>query len=228
MAEQTDAFEAGAVAPELRARAAALGAPDDLVDRMLAAGYPHWKIDLALSGAPFPSIDMWVAELADRERLSTGLSVRQATWEDDERLSDLFARSSERLGDWDVYVERGPNPFAQHRLQENAQVKLIVERGVALAASAQAGRSSLVGGQRLSVAWMGGWRVRNGHRRNGYSGMLLNTPGAANGVFGMLTYWYVRLDNGTANAWISHAVESTEVNQTRALCRRSFSESSRA
>ena len=217
MAEQPDVFEVGDAPPELRARAAAIGAPHDLVDRMLAASYPRWKVELALAGEPFSSLDVWVAELVDRERLTTGLTVRQATWEDDERLSDLFAQASERLGDWDVYVERSPNPFAQHRLQENAQVKLIVERGVALAASAQAGRSSLVGGQRLSVAWMGGWRVRNGFRRNGFAGMLLSTPGPACGVFGMLSYWYVRLDNGTATQWISHAVETTDVERARAF-----------
>jgi hypothetical protein len=210
-------FTVAEVPAELRARAAAAGAPDDLVDRMLAAGYPRWKVDLSVSGAPFPTIDMWIAELTDRERFSTGLTVRMATWEDDERLSDLFANSSERLGDWDVFVERSPNPFAQHRLQDNAQVRLIVDRGVALGASAQAGRSSLVGGQRLSVAWIGGWRVRNGFRRNGYAGMLLSTPGPASGVFGMLTYWYVRFENGTAHEWIAGRVEGGDVVGTRAM-----------
>lgn len=50
------------------------------------------------------------------QRLANGLMVRQATWEDDERLIDLFANSPERLGDWDVTVERSPNPYAQQRM----------------------------------------------------------------------------------------------------------------
>lgn len=216
MVDQPDVF-AIVVPPELRARAAGVGAPDDVVERFLAAGYPRWKIEFALSGAPFPTLDMWLAELTERERFSTGLTVRQATWEDDDRLSDLFAHASERLGDWDVYVERSPNPFAQHRLQEHAAVKVIVDRGVALAAGAQAGRSSLVRGERMSVAWMGGWRVRNGFRRHGYAGMLLSTPGPANGVFGMLTYWYVRLENSTANAFISRSVDAADIATTRTL-----------
>ncbi len=145
-------------------------------------------------------------EVRDRERLTTGLAVHEATWEDDERLSDLYANSSERLGDWDVNVERFPNPYAQQRMQENAHVKMLVERGVALGVNAAAGRSSMVAGQQLSVSWMGAWRIRNGFRRLGFASLMMNAPGSSSGVFGMISYWYVRVENATANAWIVKAV----------------------
>lgn len=199
-------FEVGPVPADLAALALAAGAPPGLLERMWALRYPRPRIEFAFRGAPFPTMAMWEAELDQRERLSDGLVVREATWDDDARLSDLFADSAERLGAWDVTVERSPNPYAQARLQENAHTKLVVDRGVALAVSTQAGRNSLVGGERLSVAWMGGWRVRNGFRRHGFSTMLMNTPGPAASRFGALTYWYVRLENGTANSWIASAV----------------------
>lgn len=215
MNEQEGIFEVSPPSAELVALAQKRGWPEGLLERMLALRFNRWQIDQALSGAPFPTVDMWVANVTDRERLTSGLAIHEATWEDDERLVDLFSNSSERLGDWDVYVERGPNPFAQQRLQENAHVKILVDRGVGLGVSVQSGRNSLVGGQRLSVGWMGGWRVRNGFRRNGYSTLLLSTPGSSSGVFGMITYWYVRLENGTANSWIAKAMESVEQSTDR-------------
>ena len=210
MNDEETVFSTPAPSAEQQTRAAAKQWPDGLLERMLALRFPSWKIEQALSAETFPTLDMFEAEVRGRERLASGLFIREATWEDDERLTDLFANSSERLGDWDVTVERGPNPFAQQRLQENWHVKLIEDRGVALGVSAQSGRSSWVSGRQLSVSWMGGWRVRNGFRRLGYSGMLLDAPGSAAGVFGLVSYWYVRLDNGLAQNWISHEVIDAE------------------
>jgi ribosome modulation factor len=200
-------------------RAAAKGWPDGLVARMHSVRYPSWKVEQALGFDGWPTPEMIVAELEGRERLSNGLQDRLATWEDDERLADLYAHSSERLGDWDVIVERSPNPFAQQRLQETWGVKLITDRGVALAANAQSGRSSVVAGQHVSVQWMGGWRVRNGHRRHGYAALLMNTPGGAHNVFGLVSYWYVRLENQTAAAWIDQQVTDTQSASGRAMAK---------
>ncbi len=207
MDEQESVFEVPEPPADLVALAKERGWPDDLLPRMMALRFPIWKIGEGLN-SEFPTVDMMVAQVADRERLANGLIVRQATWEDDERLIDLFANSLERLGEWDVTVERGPNPFAQQRMQENAQVKMVVDRGVALAVSVQTGCSSYVGGEQLSIGWMGGWRVRNGFRRHGFSNLLLNSPGSAANVFGLLTYWYVRMENTTANNWIAKTVET--------------------
>jgi hypothetical protein len=191
------------------------GWPDDLLARMLSIGWPTWKIQEALSCEGWPTLEMIESQVSERERFSVGLQVRDATWEDDERLSDLFANSTERIGDWDVTVHRGPNPFAQQRLQGQWLVKLIVEDHVAIASSAYSGRSSYVAGQRLSVSWMGGWRVRNSHRKGGYAGLLMNTPGSASNVFGIVSYWYVRLENQTANAWIDSRLDDMRANSGR-------------
>jgi hypothetical protein len=205
-----DIFTVPPVSAEVRARAAEAGGPDGLVARMQSLRWPSWRIDLYLGFRDFPTVEMIEAEVADRERLDNGLQVREATWEDDERLAALFADSRERIGDWDVTVERSPNPFAQQRLQENAHVKIVVDRGVAVASAAQAGRSSCVGGEPLSVAWLGGWRVRNGLRRLGYANLLMTTPGSAMSVFGMLSYWYVRSGNANALGFIAHSVEHAD------------------
>ena len=201
-----DVFVVAPVTAQRREQAAAAGWQDGLIDRIAALRWPEWRIDLYLGFRGFPTIEMIESEVRDRERLSEGLCAREATWEDDERLSDLYQNANERIGEWDVTVERSPNPYAQLRVQENAHVKILTERGVALGANTYSGRSSLVGGGKLSVGWMGGWRIRNGFRRLGYSNLLMNAPGSAANVFGMLTYWYVRIENATAHSWISSRV----------------------
>lgn len=215
MEDQDVLFAARPATSEQRDRAERKGWPDGLLERMLALRWPAWKVELYLSADGFPTVEMLDGEVRDRERLSTGLCVREATWEDDERLSDLFANSTERLGDWNVVVERSPNPYAQQRLQENWHVKVLDDRGVALAANMQAGRSSYVNGQAVSVSWMGGWRVRNEFRRTGLSGLLMSTPGPASGVFGMVSYWYVRTTNGLAQSWIAQQVTELQASSGR-------------
>ena len=114
MEEQDALFVAPLATSEQLQQAERQGWPADLLERMLALRWPAWKVELYLSADGFPTVEMVESEVRDRERLSTGLSAREATWEDDERLTDLFANSTERLGDWNVVVERSPNPFAQH------------------------------------------------------------------------------------------------------------------
>jgi len=215
MEEQDALFVAPLATSEQLQQAERKGWPVDLLERMLALRWPAWKVELYLSADGFPTVEMIDGEVRDRERLSTGLSAREATWEDDERLTDLFANSTERLGDWNVVVERSPNPFAQQRLQENWHVKVLDDRGVALAANMQAGRSSYVDGRPVSVSWMGGWRVRNEFRRTGLSGLLMSTPGPASGVFGMVSYWYVRNANGLAQSWIAQQVTEMQASSGR-------------
>jgi hypothetical protein len=206
MGDEEAVFEVPSVLAALTERARSKGWPDDLLSRMMALRFPSWRIEQALAAEQFPTLEMIEGDVSDRERQTDGLCVREATWEDDERLSDLYVNADERIGDWTVIVERSPNPYAQQRLQENWHVKVLVDRGVALAVNAQSGRSSLIGGRELSVNWTGGWRVRNGFRRLGYSNLMINAPGSAASVFGMVSYWYVRLENGLATSWISRAV----------------------
>jgi hypothetical protein len=200
-AGESDPAQAEAILAESR------GWPPDLLPRMRGIGWPSWKIQLSLDSQGWPTLEMLQSQVEAIERLNSGLQIREATWEDDERLSDLFANSTERLGDWDVTVHRSPNPFAQQRLQGRWHMKLIVEDHGAIASSAYSGRSSIVAGQKISVGWMGGWRVRNSHRKGGYAGLLMNTPGSATNVFGVLSYWYVRLENERANNWIDSRLD---------------------
>ena len=217
MVDDDELFTPPAATAEQRAAAHAANWPDDLLQRMLDLRPPSWRVEQYLASTGWPTVEMIANEVSDRERLSSGLVSREATWEDDERLSDLFANSTERLGDWDVVVERSPNAYAQQRLHENWHIKMLVDRGVAVASSAAAGRSSLVGGQQVSVGWMGSWRVRNGFRRSGFSSLLLNTPGSAANVFGMISYWYVRIENQTASTWISHEVTGVQTANGRSF-----------
>lgn len=199
-----DVFAVPAVPADRRCRAAEAGWPDGLIDRMAARRWPEWRQELYLS---LRDVEQIQREMADLERLDWGLQVREATWDDDERMTDLFAHSTERLGDWDLTVERGPNPFAQMRLHENGHVKVVADRGVAVAASMSSVRSSFVGGHKLSVGWVGGWRVRDGMHRNGYGNLLLCAPEAALGTFAVIKYWYVRTENVNALGFVQHVVE---------------------
>ena len=201
-----DVFAVPPVSEARRALALEAGWPDGLIERIVALRWPEWRQDLYLGFRGFPNPESIEREVADRERLTNGLQVYEATWEDDERITDLYANSAERIGDWDVTVERGPYPYAQQRMQENGHTKVVADRGVAVACSAYSGRSSYIAGERLSVGWMGGWRVRNGMRRVGYANLLMQTPGTSANVFGMLSYWYVRLENTNALGFIQHSV----------------------
>lgn len=68
------------------------------------------------------------------------------------------------------------------------------------------GCNFLVGGERLLVVWMGGWRVWNGFCWYGFLTMLMNILGLVASRFGALMYWYVWLENGIVNLWIVSVV----------------------
>ena len=189
--------------------------PADLVDRFAHKGW-----DLALlrrAGRlrlPRFEIDEWLDSgwitpeliepfLAERELLADGtMRVRGLTWEDDERLADLYANSAEKIGPWLVTVERSPNPQAQFRLQENPTMQVLDNKGVLLASFASSGRNTLIGSEELSVNIMSAWRVRDGFRKLGYSNLIRQHPGHAFAWFGLVSYWYVRLDNEAALGFI--------------------------
>ena len=127
------------------------GWPEDLVER--AYGLRVRRVD----------IDGWLRrgkghwrgirkQLDQRERLIGGtLRVREATWNDNEALADLYANSPEGIGDWQITVERSPYPFAEFRLQENVSILVIEDRGVILAAVVHSARNTVVGGKRVTV-----------------------------------------------------------------------------
>jgi hypothetical protein len=134
--------------------------------------------------------------------MSGTLRVREATWNDDEAVAELYANSPEDIGDWEVTVERSPYPFAQFRLQEHGNMQVLEDRGVILAAAAHSGRNTIIDGKRLTAHIASAWRVRKECRGQGYSNLLGTMIGPVCAWFGMVSYWYVRSGNFDAVNWI--------------------------
>ncbi len=187
---------------EVREAWAAKGWPEALLQR---AG--QLRVDANMMGWWFSAKRQWdvdgVAKYLDRrEQLMHGtMRVRMATWNDDEALADLYANSPEEIGDWEVTVERGPYPFAQFRLQEHWAVSVLEDRGVILAATADASRNTIVGGKRTTVHVASAWRVRKEFRGKGLSRMLRMAEGPPTSWFGFYNYYYIRSQNFAAAEW---------------------------
>lgn len=203
-----EAHPAFAIVPpdrELVARVEAAGWPDGLLDRVLSLRRDRAEIDAWLdTGFPTPEmIDLWAASQAGL--LDSPLVVRQATWEDEPLLTDLCADAPEAVGDWLVTVERGPNPYAQYRLQEHPSVMLLEDRRVALGMTASSVRNTLIGGRRTTVNFLSGWRVRDGFRGMGLSRLLQSAAGPGVGWFGLVSYYFVRGGNASGS-WVDQVI----------------------
>ena len=177
-------------------RAAEQDWPDGLLERAIELRMPSHEIEYWLDN-PHPGADeRRVQHLDDRQRLMEGtLRARVATWADDEAVADLYANATEQVDDWDVVTERSPNPYAQYRLQENAYIRIIEDRGLVLTASGSAGRNTIIEGQECTASCRGAWRVRDGQRGQGFSRMLQWTPGPFAATFSFVNYWYERSGN---------------------------------
>jgi hypothetical protein len=186
---------------ELERRAEERGWPDGMLRRALELRVPNADIELWLSHPKMaPQEVAW--QLDNLARVFGGaLRVREATWRDWEALADLYATSPEKVDDWDLVVERGPNPYAQFRLQEHANLQVIECRGILLGAAAHATRNTFIGGERLTVHVMSAWRVRDGFRGYGLSRLLQTAPGPGTAWFGAVTYWYERVGNAS-KGWL--------------------------
>ena len=196
---------AAAIAPlsdELAAKVDASPYSRELIDRALAVRTDRGAIE-AWCDTGFPPPDQLEKYIARQEALLTGtLRARGATWADEDMLVDLWANAPETVGDWSVTVERGPNPYAQNRLQENPFVNVLEDHRVALGTSASSVRNAYIGGERVSVHFMSGWRIREGFRGIGLSSVLQSTPGPGYGTFGLVTYWFFRPKNASGS-WMS-------------------------
>lgn len=189
------------VPADIARQAAARGWPDGLIQRAYDLRVDRGAITFWLSdeGPPAERVER---ALNDRERVMFGtLRVREAAWNDDDMLADLFAHAPEAIGDWQVTVERSPYPFAQFRLQERAYLQVVEDRGVALAVAAHSTRNTLIGKQRLTANITSSFRVREGFRGQGFSN-LVRGAGPACAWFGLFVYWYVRTGNRSGADWI--------------------------
>jgi hypothetical protein len=138
-----------------------------------------------------------------KERVMSGtLRAREATWSDAEAVAEMYANAPEDVGDFEVTVERSPYPFAQFRLQEHANVQIIEDRGIVLAAAAHSARNTLIEGRELTCHIASAWRVRRECRGQGMTTMMRVFGGPACAWFGLINYWYVRSGNFGAVDWI--------------------------
>ncbi|HEX5265392.1 MAG TPA: hypothetical protein VFW24_01330 [Acidimicrobiales bacterium] len=196
-------FTTPAPVPEELAQAASeRGWPDGLLERALAARANSGDFAFWL-GEGRPPVDVVLRDLETMERLLHGpVRAREATWRDGDALVDLYADSPEDVGDLEVTVERGPNPWAQFRLQEHANLQVLNCKGILLAAAAHSSRNAVVGGERLCVHLMSAWRVRREFRGFRLSRLLQMAAGpGASTWFGVVTYWYERSGNA-AQGWL--------------------------
>lgn len=144
------------------------GWPDGLLQRAIELRVPGSEIEKWLS------VDWSDAGFAQRridwhERMTFGsIRGREATTADNEAFSDLFANSPEEIGEWEMTNERGPNAFAQFRLQENVSIPVIEEKGILIASCSFSIRNVVVGGTKLTVRYGQALRVRKEYRRQGF------------------------------------------------------------
>lgn len=188
---------------DLEQRAREAGWESGWLERALAARVSRLTIELWLDD-PRP-VERIARAIENVERLTYGtLHSYIATRDDTDRLVDLFADSSEAIGDWDVTVERSPDPFAQLRLQERAYIVMLADRGVALASMQRSIRESVVGGQRMFVSFRMAQRVRGSARGKGYSQLLYAGPAGEPEFTG--AYYHFRDQNLNAVDWLRSRV----------------------
>ncbi|MEE9281014.1 MAG: hypothetical protein V3V67_12645 [Myxococcota bacterium] len=174
--------------------------PRSLLERALELRLPLATLEswAEHAGASLVAIEQ---QLEDRERLITGtLRVRQAGWEDREQLAELWANSPEELGDWELTVERSPNPFAQLRLQENGELSIVEDRGLILGCFGLSTRNTMIGGKRTTVAMTSALRIRREARGRGFVRLLHR--GFLTPPIGAGSYTLVRQDNLAAAALV--------------------------
>ena len=101
------------------------GWSDDLTRRIAEARVP---LSSLYSWTWFElSPDQTAAQLGWYERMTTGdLRGRDATWADNEEYSAMWSDSPEEIAGWEIIVERGPDAFAQFKLQQNVQIPILL------------------------------------------------------------------------------------------------------
>src|SRR5437867_1238564 len=118
MKTETSIFERGTeYSEEICSDARGKGWPDELLGRARRLRIPEGHLRFWLKHERADRIAQY---LDGRDFLMNGtMRARQATWNDDEALADLYANSPEEIGEWEITVERSPSPYAQFRLQEH-------------------------------------------------------------------------------------------------------------
>jgi hypothetical protein len=185
---------------EFEARAREGGWPDGLMARAAAVHTPRWMIDAWLTAtAPkdllFADIERQVSVF---ERLASGsLRAREVTARDEEAFTRLWATAPERIGDWEIIVERGPNALAQFQLHEDASVTVIEDRGEIVACTAWSSANLTIAGARTSIHYAMAMRVSAARRREGLGDIVRRFPrrSLARPTVGQVMFMRVGNDN---------------------------------
>jgi hypothetical protein len=181
----------------LTARAKAQGWPDGLVERAVAVKTPSYQLDQWLSAPANPDHLFQVDRIVGVfERLARGpYRARDLTERDDEAFADLWAHAPEKVGDWQVTVERSPNSIAQFRLQSDTSISVIEDAGDLVACTAWSSANCLIGGKPASIHYALGLRVRDGRRGEGLGDLVRRFPNRALQKPTMGQVMYMRIGN---------------------------------
>ena len=203
-----DPFAPPPLPADLRERAEAAGWPAELIEKAQALRVPRrffeWWVthgDFGLERAQW-GIRHW-------DRLTFGhLRGRDATLLDNDRFAELWDNAPERIGDWEITVERRPNAFAQFVLQDNVSIPVIEDNGLLVACVVWAHVNVIVGGQRLAVHCGQGLRVHQAFRGEGYGNVVraVGRPVSFRPTDGQ--FHYVRSQNYAAIDFFKHTTPS--------------------
>ena len=173
---------------DLLARVRRYGIGDDAVLRWF-----HWNAPLQRAEEEA----MWAERLQDGS-----IRFRQLTWADNEAFCELWARSPEQIGDWDVTVLRGPDGFASFELQERPVLNGLFDGTQMVACVSFSLRHTMVGGRRISVRYGQSMRVHEEHRGKAYAHWVRSLPWAIGlGMPTRVQYDYIRARNMTMERW---------------------------
>ena len=192
------------------------GWSDELTRRMAAARVP---LSSLYSWTWFGlSPDQTAAQLGWYERMTTGdLRGRDATWADNEEYSAMWSDSPEEIAGWEIIVERGPDAFAQFKLQQNVQIPILLLGPEIVACCGFSRRKVLIDGRPFSVQYGQALRVRRAYRRLGYGDQvrrLAMPPGIARPSVGQ--YDIMRSQNfAVVNWWQKYSPQFFENTPTR-------------
>jgi hypothetical protein len=198
-------------ADEIVARARARGWPEGLAERALAVKTPGFQLEQWLDDGPWPSLFDIERMIALSETLAAGpYRAREANFRDLEAFEALWANSEEKIGEQFVTVQRGPDSFAQFRLQPGATISVVEADGDLLASMVWAPFNCLVGGRRLSLHFAQGLRVRGDRRREGLGDLVRRYPSRAlqNPTVGQVMY--LRIGNAAMGGFLDAVKFRTE------------------
>lgn len=181
-----------AVTEAIVARAKAQGWPDGLAERALAAHTPSRQLEAWLQETASENFLFQIERIVGvSERLANGpYRGRELTFRDVEAFEHLWANAPEKVGDWEVTVERSPNALAQFELQPGASISVIEAEGELVACTVWSPANCLIVGKPASIHYAQGLRVRADRRREGLGDLVRRFPSRAlqNPTLGQVMY----------------------------------------